>query len=215
MIQLDLYHKEILNFLRTCTVKNTFFVQQFEKQKLLLENRTELEVWENPYYLNMNGLYSPNDEPMYVNSLDTGNQILYDKAILDSHPKTRAAYRIPNKRFFDLLEQYPTQIDLIKSILYPAEVEADSIIKQDIIIPITSIDDATTINLTRADLALHPETLALYRTKGIEYQTIITNYAEAVDFINAVLFPIRETDYIVTCNNMTLVAFDSDLLHSN
>lgn len=217
MIPLLIYQNEIIDFLRTCTIKNTYFEKQSADDVAIVLNRPTIELWENPYFLHMNGLYSKYDTPMYVQSIDTKTQILFDRAILKKHPRTRASYEVPNDKFKDLCNQYPTQTELIKSILYPARTLADDEIAQhtNAVINILSLDEfdlGQTITLSRFDLATHPKTLATYQEKNSEYLTIVGMNQPYVD---AVLFPIQSNDNIVTCKNMTLVAYDEDMLHPN
>nr|DAQ06690.1 MAG TPA: hypothetical protein [Caudoviricetes sp.] len=69
-------------------------------------------------------VYTQFDQLMYVTSLDTGDKILFSKENLHSteinaHKKTLAAYRLPSRYYELLCEAYPSQVDLIKAIVYP------------------------------------------------------------------------------------------------
>ncbi|UVD32123.1 hypothetical protein [Vibrio phage phiKT1028] len=75
------------------------------------------------YYLNMNGEYHATDTPMYVTSIDNGEQILFTKANLDIHLATRRAYQPGSYWYKQLSDQHPGQIDLINGIMDPIDME--------------------------------------------------------------------------------------------
>lgn len=112
--------REVYNFLRTVTVKYEPIAMQ---QNTALLSRgysvsaTDKTTWK--YYLNMQGRYHESDTPMYVTSLDTRARILLTPEVLAGHPRTRTVYSPGGIYFKRLCETYPTQTDLIKSILFP------------------------------------------------------------------------------------------------
>lgn len=119
MVEYDLYRKEIINFLQTVTIK-------FELFSEMMLTRLESEIGivpehpeDNPYYKNLCGEYSELDTPMYITSVDTGEEVLFDKHLKTNHPKTAAIYKIPSQEFEILCQKYPEQVGLIKSIVYP------------------------------------------------------------------------------------------------
>lgn len=71
------------------------------------------------YFMNMNGDYHETDIPMYVNSIDTGEEILFSKENLEIHLATAREYRSRGYWYKRLLELNPAQVDLIKGILSP------------------------------------------------------------------------------------------------
>ncbi len=82
---------------------------------------TDPSTWK--YYINLSGNYSPYDQPMYIYSLDSGNQILFSSANLQTNPVTLANY-YPGSFFYQqLINEYPLQQDLILSIIYPVNIE--------------------------------------------------------------------------------------------
>ena len=75
------------------------------------------------YYLNLSGQYSPYDQPIYINSLDNGQKILFSPDNLQNNPVTKQNY-YPGSFFYNqLIQQYPLQQDLILSILYPVDID--------------------------------------------------------------------------------------------
>lgn len=73
----------------------------------------------NYYHKHLRGEYIPGDTSMYVTSIDTGEKILFSKENLAIHPRTAAIYKVPNLEYDTLCKKYPSQRDLIKSIVYP------------------------------------------------------------------------------------------------
>lgn len=139
MVQLELYIKEPIDFLRTVTLKNSLFADQILKKDVYPEYQNILPDQLNPYYRHMNGeyildgdmtevngepvsnrkIYKRLDEMMYITSLDTQQQIPFTKETLAQHPKTASMYRIPSSYYTKLCDKYPQYTDLIKSIVYP------------------------------------------------------------------------------------------------
>ena len=143
MVQLELYIREPINFLRTLTLKNSHFADLIWKNEVQPEYQDRLPTELNPYYRHARGEYIlandttevdgvqiPNqriyrrfDEIIYIQSLDTQQQIPFTKETLAKHPKTASLYRIPNSYYTKLCESYPQYSDLIKSIVYPIQEE--------------------------------------------------------------------------------------------
>lgn len=119
--QFDSYHSEIFNFLRTVTIKFEPF-SSLIGESLLNNVNPSLDIENNNYYYKrLLGEYIPGDTDIYVNSVDTGEQIVFSKENLKNHPKTATIYKIPNVEYNLLCKRYPDQVDLIKSITYPVE----------------------------------------------------------------------------------------------
>lgn len=143
MVQLELYIREPINFLRTLTLKNSHFADLIWKNDVQPEYQDRLPAEMNPYYRHAHGEYIladdtteidgvqiPNqriyrrlDEMIYIQSLDTQQQVPFTKETLAKHPKTASLYRIPNSYYTKLCESYPQYSDLIKSIVYPIQEE--------------------------------------------------------------------------------------------
>lgn len=78
------------------------------------------------YHDRLSGSYIPGDTPMYVTSVDTGESILFSRQNLELHPRTAAVYKVPNIEYDTLCKKYPEQLDLIKSIVYPASIPSNT-----------------------------------------------------------------------------------------
>lgn len=71
------------------------------------------------YYMNMNGDYHDTDVPMLIRSLDTDEEIVFNKQNLKLHLATAREYAKGGYWFNRLVEQYPAQPTLIRGILQP------------------------------------------------------------------------------------------------
>lgn len=118
---IELYLKEIMNFLRTSTVKSTLLAAHTAEQEAIRQGKESISDMENPYYLRLAGQYTANDIPMTLQSIDDGSTILLERGLELTHPKTANVYRLPNVEYDKLCRRYPTQIDLIKAIVYPID----------------------------------------------------------------------------------------------
>lgn len=139
MISTDrlLFQRQIYDFLRTVTVKYAPIAEYINSNLIergISVNFQDPTTWK--YYVNMIGNYHSSDTPMYITSIDTQENILFSKEVLELHPRTKAAYKPSTPYYERLCAIYPNQTDLIKSILFPVE---------DIIKAITS-EDLTILN---------------------------------------------------------------------
>lgn len=93
---------------------------------ILLKNSSfiidDLDPTSWKYYMNISGLYHQLDEPMFITSLDTQNEILFDKSNLDIHTATAKAYQYGTRYYYSLINRYPNQEQLILGILYPCDI---------------------------------------------------------------------------------------------
>jgi hypothetical protein len=101
--------QQVYNFLRSATIK---FEPAAEHINTDLIKRgftvNTLDPYSWKYYLNMVGEYHESDEPMYVVSLDTRQQILFDKDILINHPRTKSVYQPGGLYYKRLCDIYPS-----------------------------------------------------------------------------------------------------------
>lgn len=114
--------QQVYNFLRSATIKFEPVAEYINTdliKKGYFVNTLDPYTWK--YYLNMIGTYHESDEHMYVISLDTRQQILFDKTVLLNHPRTKSVYQPGGLYYNRLCDKYPSQVDLIKSILFPVE----------------------------------------------------------------------------------------------
>ncbi len=76
------------------------------------------------YYRNLAGEYHDFDEPMYITSMDTLENILFSKENLTIHRATYRAYQYGTRQYRELTTRYPNQTALILGILYPVDIDA-------------------------------------------------------------------------------------------
>ncbi len=112
---LEVYNKEIFNFLRTVTIKFEHFALT------MCEEGSTPDSVDNPYYQRLAGNYLPNDKRIQVTTVEDGTKVEFNKDLFTKYPQTGALYRIPNKEYFYLEEQYPEMAGLIRTIVYPVE----------------------------------------------------------------------------------------------
>lgn len=119
MGDLSLYRKEIFDFVETLTIKFTKLAElrNNELQYTYDIDQNDPSTW--AYYMNMVGEYHESNTMMYIKSIDTGDTIEFTKDNLLNHPKTTELYKVGKDRYNVLLNAYPEQHDLIKSIVYP------------------------------------------------------------------------------------------------
>lgn len=75
------------------------------------------------YYKNICGEYFQSDERMFITSLDSLSEIEFSKENLEYHRATKKAYAFGTTYYKELVERYPDQEQLIRGILYPANME--------------------------------------------------------------------------------------------
>jgi hypothetical protein len=80
----------------------------------------------NPYYIHLSGNYTEEEladatQLIRVWSVekDNADELIFDKNLIKTHPKTAAVYKIPNQEYFNLEERYPQHRGLIRTIAYP------------------------------------------------------------------------------------------------
>lgn len=71
------------------------------------------------YYMNLNGDYHDTDVPMIIRSLDTDEEIVFNKENLKLHLATAREYGRGTYWFNRLVKEYPSQPTLIRGILQP------------------------------------------------------------------------------------------------
>ena len=114
------YRQEVFNFLQTVSIKYlplaTAINQNLINQGIAVDPDDQT-TWK--YYMNLCGDYHPTDEMMYIQSIDTQEQVPFTKATLINHPRTRKVYVPGTIEYQELCARYAHQVDLVKSIVYP------------------------------------------------------------------------------------------------
>jgi len=118
-VDLDQYYADTFSLVRTMVIKIEALA---DRDNLVLTKAghpvsTDKTSWR--YYMNLNGDYHPTDEVMWINSIDTGEQIVFNKDSLLLHLATNREYSKGGYWFNRLVERYPGQSTLINGILSP------------------------------------------------------------------------------------------------
>ena len=118
-IELDAYLTSVFRLARTMVIKIEAVAV---RDNDMLVNAgypvsSDKTTWR--YYMNMNGDYHDTDEVMYVKSVDTGDDIVFNKANLEIHMATFREYNSGGDLFQRLNSTYPAQSELIRGILAP------------------------------------------------------------------------------------------------
>lgn len=115
------YHQDTFSLARTMVIKIEAIALR-DNQVLIRSGypvSSDKSSWR--YYMNLNGDYHETDEPMIIQSIDTGEDILFSKDNLELHLATRREYDRGGYWFNRINERYPHQTTLIRGILNPID----------------------------------------------------------------------------------------------
>ena len=138
----DVYVSECISLARSLVIKSEQTINAINRYlqqvghsvpEYSANNGEGWKEWK--YYLNVNGEYyldpltpdSPRlgyDEKMYITSLDTQTEILFDKSTLALNPLTLSEYKGYGRYYEALVTKYPEQVELIRRILNPVDMDA-------------------------------------------------------------------------------------------
>lgn len=126
------YLESCINLIKTLTIKSELAANLINVKLLetvagyvIPDDKTK---WK--YYLNVSGEYHDTDTPMYVTSLDTLENIVFNKRNLSIHTATAAAYQYGSRYYYLLVDKYPELETLITGILNPCRIE-DAVTSKD------------------------------------------------------------------------------------
>lgn len=124
---LDLYRREIFNFLRTVTIKFEPFAYLMGEPYMAKYGITNPHGKWNPYYIHLAGEYTAeeiaagNVMHVYTVEHELPEDVVFDKTIKQNFKKTAALYRIPNVEYEHLEEKYPEYTGLLRCMVYPVK----------------------------------------------------------------------------------------------
>lgn len=133
-IYTDKYYKDTILLTKSIVVVssteaklyNEYVFERFKVQ----EDKTNPHLWR--YYRHLEGSYHSVDTPMVLTSLDSGAEIILDKVTIDFHRTTRDELLKFDYFYKELVDRYPDQELLIKSIINKSDrLTAESIVKLD------------------------------------------------------------------------------------
>lgn len=117
------YVDETLSLVRSIVIKSEAFANQINQELFYLGYETPNDQRDWRYYQHLAGEYHFLDTPMVIKSLDTLEEITFDRRKLIDHPVTRTFYTRESRFVRELITRYPTQEMLILGILFPIEKE--------------------------------------------------------------------------------------------
>lgn len=122
---ITIFFRNILNLVHTIVIKSTVNSTLLNDRIIGMygKNAVDLnkpETWK--YYLNLSGEYHYTDKMIYITSLDTLETIPFTKETLAVHNETRLNYKYGTRYYYRLVKKYPNHETLIKSILYPCDI---------------------------------------------------------------------------------------------
>lgn len=125
----NIYLAKVFELAQTIVIKSDIMARQvnallLKKYSNVVIDPSRPEEWK--YYLNICGEYHPSDEingKMKVISLDTLEEIEFTKENLKVHRATARAYQYGTRLYKELRIKYPHHENLIKGILYPADMQ--------------------------------------------------------------------------------------------
>lgn len=122
------YRQEIFNFLRTVNIKFTPLSYILGKEYINKYGIGDIEKDpRNPYFQYLCGMYDHSTYPITIYSIEDKQEVLLTREFLETHPRSKAVYRVPNIEYSTLLAKYPQHIGIIHCIVYPAQ-DIDTVI---------------------------------------------------------------------------------------
>lgn len=221
-------NKEIYNFLRTATIKCSYFADQSKKRHVRANADAIMADNELPYYKHMAGEY-----------------ILKDKLVVTTaNPQTGLPdLQIYGNTCMTLNEAGEQIIERENRLVYDSSAF-------DEMMYVTSLDTKETIPFTLQNLhkeyaldntAVHEKTLEAYKLPSRYYELLCERYPKQVDLIKAIVYPIESTrpltedeiykmenwgrpapdiftrrrDYLVQASNFQILNYDDTILAEN
>lgn len=178
MLLTKLANQEIVNFLRTATVKNSFFADQLLKALVLPQYQSSLPSELNPYYLHITGQYIlKKDILSWVTDPSTGAKIpLVMKSSQSMIDKSGNRVTVSNGRIYDEFAydemMYVTSLDTKDEIPFTREV----------------------LHGCGGNTAIHKKTLAAYKVGSKYFDTLCDKYPKQVDLIKSIVYLIPEKE---------------------
>lgn len=115
----DKFFRDTFALARTMIVKIEPWAERYNQalRRVGFQVSDDKTTWR--YYMNLNGDYHETDVPMLIRSLDTDEEIVFNKENLKVHLATAREYAKGTYWFNRLVQEYPAQPTLIRGILQP------------------------------------------------------------------------------------------------
>lgn len=119
----SLYINKIISLCKTLVIHTKLTPEAINKDLVDrgVHVSTNPEEWK--YHMNLAGEYHSTDQKMYITSVDTLQEIEFNKDNLRLHRATAAIFKYGTRYYNDLLDKYPRQRRLILGIINPIPLE--------------------------------------------------------------------------------------------
>ena len=177
----NIANKEIFNFLKTTTIKNSYFAKQSKSRHIRANIADRVPDNEIPYYKHVAGTYILKD-PVTVSV---------------KNPKTGIAYPQTYSNTSLILNSRGEQVNEIKNTLIYEDAEGVF----DEMMYVTSLDTQEEIPFTLENLhpeyaleegLTHTKTLEAYKLPSRYYELLCERYPKQVDLIKAIVYPVKK-----------------------
>lgn len=139
----QIYINQTLQLAETIVIKSSYTAQALNEWVAGFGTAVNPDPTTWKYYRNLAGEYHTIDRVMTVVSVDTLEEIVFNKPNLAIHLATARAYQYGTDQYTRLVERYPDQEQLILGVLYPAEINTAVLAKdgQILVYPPTLVED--------------------------------------------------------------------------
>lgn len=197
MLLTKLANQEVVNFLRTVTIKNGYFADQLLQVLVRPQYRGGLPIEHNPYYMHLTGQYILRDEV---------NATLTD-------PQTGVKYTQTYGTTFYITNEDGVQVKVMNKQVYTDDAF-------DEMMYVTSLDTQEEIPFTRENLhgdaanaasTVHKKTLEAYKVPGRYFDMLCKKYPRQVDLIKSIVYLVDP----IKLSSEEIAAYGSDLPTAN
>lgn len=232
MIQLELYIREIVRFLRTMTIKNEYFKYQMEDTHVADAFIGKLPDSLHPYYRRLLGKCSYESFNEFRRLAGIPSDVTDAQLAVDYGFDYVAVPATNDKITTTVIEGYNVRLnsDLVtindavyrvypNCVWFYGQICPIKLLykKYDELMVINSIDTHTVIPFNRHMLSskTHQKTASLYRMPSRYYSKICAKYPLMVDIIKAIVYPVPSLDACVNASNYSLISCDLTQLKEN
>ena len=197
MLLTKLANQEVVDFLRTVTIKNGYFADQLLQVLVRPQYRDGLPIERNPYYMHLTGQYILRDEV---------NATLTD-------PQTGVKYTQTYGTTFYITNEDGVQVKVKNKQVYTDDAF-------DEMMYVTSLDTQEEIPFTRENLhgdaanaasTVHKKTLEAYKVPGRYFDMLCKKYPRQVDLIKSIVYLVDP----IKLSSEEIAAYGSDLPTAN
>lgn len=220
MIQLHMYLREITNFLRTLTIKDTLIADQMLKVWVNEEYQQIVSktISAHPYYKQLRGEYIVFDHDEIRPIMEK----LYDDGYIKSDDSKEDTIDYLLNKIFPLTTTLEW-MDPDTNILIQRDVPNVQLYRYCNKVPVVySYDTKTQIPYTKEFLhknslgiRVHANTTAIYKIPKSRYIKLLSRYPKESAIINAVTYPIKKSIDLEKAEDFSILSCDESMLESS